>query len=70
VLHMKIDEGAAKIRSGPPIDDDEDYGWPAWAGVVPVRSVIGPAQDDGRLAPGTDLPAYLSRLGHLGLTNG
>jgi hypothetical protein len=56
VLHMKIDEGAAKIRSGPPIDDDEDYGWPAWAGVVPVRGVIGPAQDDGRLASGTDSP--------------
>jgi nitroimidazol reductase NimA-like FMN-containing flavoprotein (pyridoxamine 5'-phosphate oxidase superfamily) len=67
VLHMKIEEGAAKIRSGPPIDDDEDYGWPAWAGVVPVRSVIGAARDDGRLAPGTQSPGYLSHLDHLGL---
>jgi uncharacterized protein len=67
VLHMKIEEGAAKIRSGPPIDDDEDYGWPAWAGVVPVRNVIGAAQDDGRLAPGTQSPGYLGRLAHLGL---
>jgi nitroimidazol reductase NimA-like FMN-containing flavoprotein (pyridoxamine 5'-phosphate oxidase superfamily) len=70
VLHMKIQEGAAKIRSGPPVDDDEDYSWPTWAGVVPVHSVIGPAQDDGRLAAGTESPAYLSRLEHLGLTNG
>jgi hypothetical protein len=67
---MKIQEGAAKIRSGPPVDDDEDYSWPTWAGVVPVHSVIGPAQDDGRLAAGTESPAYLSRLEHLGLTIG
>jgi len=49
VLHMKIDEGAAKIRSGPPIDDDEDYDWPVWAGVVPVRMVAGSPVDDGRV---------------------
>jgi hypothetical protein len=67
VLHMKIEEGAAKIRSGPPVDDDEDYGWPAWAGVVPVRNVSGPPLDDGRLVPGTQLPDYISQLGHLGL---
>jgi len=70
VLRMRIDEGAAKTRTGPPIDDEEDYGWPAWAGVVPVRSVAGAPQDDGRLAPQASEPAYARRLGHLGLHAG
>jgi nitroimidazol reductase NimA-like FMN-containing flavoprotein (pyridoxamine 5'-phosphate oxidase superfamily) len=70
VLHMPIGEGAAKIRAGPPIDDAEDYGWPAWAGVVPVRSVAGAPQDDGRLAPQASEPAYARRLQHLGLQAG
>ena len=70
VLHMRIDEGAAKIRTGPPIDDDEDYGWPVWAGVVPVRSVAGAPQDDGRLVPQTSEPAHARRLAHLGLQAG
>ncbi len=68
VLHLKIEEGAAKARSGPPIDDDEDYGWPAWAGVVPVTHVFGPPQDDGRLAAGVSVPACLADLSRLGLT--
>lgn len=67
VLHMKIAEGAAKVRSGPPIDDDEDYGWPVWAGVIPVQTVPGVAQDDGRLVAGVEQPAYLEALAHLGI---
>jgi nitroimidazol reductase NimA-like FMN-containing flavoprotein (pyridoxamine 5'-phosphate oxidase superfamily) len=70
VLHMRIDEGAAKMRSGPPIDDEEDYGWPAWAGVVPVRMVAGAPQDDGRLTAQASEPVYASRLQHLGLGAG
>jgi nitroimidazol reductase NimA-like FMN-containing flavoprotein (pyridoxamine 5'-phosphate oxidase superfamily) len=69
VLHMKIEEGAAKVRTGPPVDDDEDYGWPAWAGVVPVRTVIGAAQDDGRVVAGVERPEYLGKLQHLGLAS-
>ena len=67
VLHMKIEEGAAKVRSGPPVDDDEDYTWPAWAGVVPVHSVTGAAEDDGRVVAGVDAPGYTAALSHLGL---
>ena len=70
VLHMQIDEGAAKMRSGPPIDDEEDYSWPAWAGVIPVRRVADAPQDDGRLAAQVSEPAYAGRLGHLGLDAG
>jgi len=66
VLHMRIDEGAAKVRSGPPIDDQEDYGWPAWAGVVPVRRVIGAPENDGRLLPKVGEPPYLASWTHLG----
>lgn len=41
VLSMEIDEGSAKVRTGPPVDDEEDYALPIWAGVVPVTQIIG-----------------------------
>jgi len=59
VLSMRIDEGSAKIRSGPPIDDEEDYALPVWAGVVPVRQVAGDPIPDPRLAPGTPVPEHI-----------
>jgi hypothetical protein len=68
VLEMKIEEGAAKVRSGPPKDDAEDYTWPVWAGVVPVRMVAGPPADDGRLVPGVSEAGYLSALDQIGLS--
>jgi nitroimidazol reductase NimA-like FMN-containing flavoprotein (pyridoxamine 5'-phosphate oxidase superfamily) len=68
VLEMKIEEGAAKVRSGPPKDDAEDYAWAVWAGVVPVRMVAEGPVDDGRLVPGVAEPAYLSALDRIGLS--
>ena len=62
VLSMPIAEGAAKVRSGPPKDDAADYGQPVWAGLLPLSTVVGPPQDDGRLAPGIGLPDYLRRF--------
>jgi len=67
VLGMAINEASAKVRSGPPVDDDEDYALPIWAGLVPVRQVAGAPTGDGRLAPGAALPANLSDLAHIGL---
>jgi hypothetical protein len=67
VLEMKIEEGAAKVRSGPPKDDAEDYAWPVWAGVVPVRMVAGRPGDDGRLIAGVGEPGYLTALDQIGL---
>ena len=67
VLSMKIGEGAAKVRSGPPKDDAEDYSWPVWAGVVPIRAVHGLPTADPTLAADMAVPAYLSGLGHIGL---
>jgi nitroimidazol reductase NimA-like FMN-containing flavoprotein (pyridoxamine 5'-phosphate oxidase superfamily) len=46
VLKLPIDEGSAKVRAGPPIDDDEDYALDVWAGVVPLTLTRGqPVQD-------------------------
>ena len=63
VLRLPIDEFSAKIRSGPPIDDEEDYSFPTWAGVIPLEMTAGAPIDDLRLSePPLDLrrevPAY------------
>ncbi|HTP88109.1 MAG TPA: pyridoxamine 5'-phosphate oxidase family protein [Bryobacteraceae bacterium] len=52
VLALALDEVSAKVRSGGPIDDEEDYALPVWAGVVPVRSALGEPIPDDRLQPG------------------
>lgn len=62
VLSMKIAEGSAKVRTGPPIDDEEDYALPVWAGVLPVRQSWGAPVPDPRLAPGTPLPEHIRRF--------
>jgi nitroimidazol reductase NimA-like FMN-containing flavoprotein (pyridoxamine 5'-phosphate oxidase superfamily) len=68
VLHMKIDEASAKIRSGLPKDDPDDYALPIWAGVVPIERVHGVPQPDPRLEAGIDPPDYLASLRHLGMS--
>lgn len=67
VLRMPIVEGSAKIRTGPPKDDEEDYTWPVWAGVLPVRAVLGPPIPDERLPGTTREPEYLMNLTRFGL---
>lgn len=52
VLHMPLDEASAKLRTGPPGDDDEDYALPYWAGEIPLRLRAEPPQPDPLLAPG------------------
>ena len=59
VIAMTIEEASLKESTGPPNDEPEDYAFPVWAGVVPVSQVIGPAEADPRLIPGTDLPQAL-----------
>jgi nitroimidazol reductase NimA-like FMN-containing flavoprotein (pyridoxamine 5'-phosphate oxidase superfamily) len=51
VLALALDEVSAKVRTGPPIDDDEDYALPIWAGVVPVLTKVGKPVSDGRVPP-------------------
>ncbi|WP_138465937.1 pyridoxamine 5'-phosphate oxidase family protein [Poseidonocella sp. HB161398] len=65
VLGMKIEEGAAKVRTGGPNDEEPDYALPIWAGVIPVRMVVGTPEPDPRNLPGVELPAHVRdfRLG-------
>ena len=62
VLRMQLDEVSAKVRTGPPKDDEADYALPIWAGVLPVATAIGRPQADPRLAAGTEAPGYLAAL--------
>lgn len=61
LVALGIEESSAKIRTGPPLDDEEDYALPAWAGVIPLSLHAGEPQPDRRLAPGTAVPDYVSR---------
>ena len=58
VLRVPIEEFSAKVRLGPPVDDEEDYSFPTWAGVVPLEMVAGTPIDDARLVPGMEVPEY------------
>ena len=58
VLSLPLVEASAKIRTGPPLDDEEDYAMDVWAGVIPLRLVAGEPIDDPRLIDGVEVPAY------------
>jgi hypothetical protein len=61
VLAMPIDEASAKIRTGPPVDDEEDYGLPLWAGVLPLSVQPGTPIRDPRLMSNIEnVPDYVS----------
>jgi uncharacterized protein len=50
VLALPLSEASAKLRSGPPVDDEEDYALDAWAGVIPLATSTGTPTPDARLA--------------------
>jgi nitroimidazol reductase NimA-like FMN-containing flavoprotein (pyridoxamine 5'-phosphate oxidase superfamily) len=58
VLRLPIEEFSAKVRTGPPIDDEEDYAFPTWAGVVPLEITAGSPISDPKLDPPRPAPAY------------
>ncbi len=60
VLEFAIVEAAAKVRTGGPNDDEEDYALPVWAGVLPVRVTAGSPVADTRLPAETPVPGYLA----------
>jgi nitroimidazol reductase NimA-like FMN-containing flavoprotein (pyridoxamine 5'-phosphate oxidase superfamily) len=47
VLSLPLDEASAKVRAGGPVDDDEDYALPVWAGVIPLSLTAGAPIPDG-----------------------
>lgn len=59
VLSFPIEEASAKIRTGPPKDDEEDYGMDVWAGVQPLTLQRGTCIPDPLLKAGVGLPGYL-----------
>ncbi|WP_292636261.1 pyridoxamine 5'-phosphate oxidase family protein [Mesorhizobium sp.] len=61
VIGMRIEEASAKVRAKGVGDDEEDYGHPVWAGVIPVRMVVGAAEPCPRLLPGVERPQNLAR---------
>lgn len=69
VLRLPIDEASAKIRTGPPVDDEADYALPRWAGELPMRTITLPAIPDPRLAPGILLPAHVAHYRRPGGTS-
>ncbi|KOV94769.1 hypothetical protein ADK65_30210 [Streptomyces sp. NRRL B-1140] len=62
VIRLDLDEVSAKLRTGGVNDEPEDLALPHWAGVVPVRRTYGTPLPDPGLAPGTELPGYLTAL--------
>jgi nitroimidazol reductase NimA-like FMN-containing flavoprotein (pyridoxamine 5'-phosphate oxidase superfamily) len=57
-LRLPITEFSAKVREGDVIDDEEDYEFSTWAGVIPLTTVAGTPVDDSRLLPGQEVPEY------------
>ncbi|WP_342363014.1 pyridoxamine 5'-phosphate oxidase family protein [Terrarubrum flagellatum] len=60
VISMRIEEASAKVRAKGVADDEEDYAHPAWAGVIPVKTVIGEDAPCPRLSPDIARPDTLS----------
>jgi uncharacterized protein len=56
VLSLTLEEVSAKVRTGPPVDDEEDYELPVWAGVIPLRLVAGQPVPDPRLSEAIETP--------------
>lgn len=59
VLGMEITEGSAKIRTGGPIDEEDDYLLPIWAGIIPVQTTFGEPVPDPRNLDGVETPDYV-----------
>ena len=56
MIGMRLSEASAKVRTGPPIDDEEDYALPIWAGVLPLTLRPGSPIDDPRIGTGVVAP--------------
>jgi nitroimidazol reductase NimA-like FMN-containing flavoprotein (pyridoxamine 5'-phosphate oxidase superfamily) len=60
VLAIPIDEASAKVRTGPPLDEEADYALSTWAGVIPFQTLALAPEPDPRLAAGVGPPAHIS----------
>jgi len=62
VLEFSIEEASSKVRTGPPLDDENDYGLPVWAGVLPLEIKSRSPISDDRLIEDVALPDYVRRF--------
>ncbi|PLW75555.1 pyridoxamine 5'-phosphate oxidase family protein [Cohaesibacter celericrescens] len=62
VISVTIETAAAKVRSGMPIDDEEDYASDHWAGIVPITTAYGQPIDDARLKQGIPVADSIKAL--------
>jgi uncharacterized protein len=58
ILRLPLDEASAKVRTGPPTDEEADYALPVWAGVIPVALTAGDPVPDAGLPPGVEPPGW------------
>jgi uncharacterized protein len=59
VIRLRLDEVSAKVRTGPPVDDAEDYELNGWAGVIPFQTTIMPPESDPQLRSGIEVPEFI-----------
>jgi nitroimidazol reductase NimA-like FMN-containing flavoprotein (pyridoxamine 5'-phosphate oxidase superfamily) len=59
IVAVPIASASAKLRSGPPGDEAEDYDLPVWAGVLPLQHIAGAPRPDPQLKPGIEVPDYI-----------
>ena len=60
VLRLPLDEASSKIRTGPPLDDEEDMGAPCWAGVIPLRLATAAPIPDPAMDPACPAPSNVA----------
>jgi uncharacterized protein len=62
VMRISLERASAKVRTGPPADEEADYDWPVWAGVLPVTTHIGQPVPDPRLREDIEVPGHVRDL--------
>ncbi|MDP9865838.1 MULTISPECIES: pyridoxamine 5'-phosphate oxidase family protein [Streptosporangium] len=60
VLALSLAEASVKVRQGPPVDDEEDYALPVWAGVLPLHSSWGAPETDPAMIVDVDVPTHIA----------
>jgi uncharacterized protein len=66
VLGLELDEVSAKVRAGPPGDDEEDFALPIWAGVIPMATTMGTPVPCPRMSQGVEMPMHVRNYGASG----
>jgi uncharacterized protein len=66
VVSINIDEASAKVRVGPPVDEDDDYVLPVWAGILPLQEIpLTPIRDELQ-SENIPLPTYVAQYSRKG----